>query len=69
MNWIFIGMIAGSLVISTHDTKEACLGRQAVLKEQKVDGQCVQNGSRTVGTTLNSITLCTITDASGKCLW
>lgn len=42
MNWIFIGMLLGSVVTSSHDSKEACLGRQAVLKDKGVEGQCVE---------------------------
>lgn len=35
MNWILTGLLLGSLVTSTHDTEEACLGRKAVLAKVK----------------------------------
>lgn len=40
MNWIFIGILAGSLVTSTHNDKEACEGRAVTLKEKGVVGKC-----------------------------
>jgi hypothetical protein len=43
MNWIFVGMLAGSLVTSTHDTKEACVGRAETLKEKSVVGKCIEH--------------------------
>ena len=43
MNWIFIGILAGSLVTSGHDTREACEGRAVIMREQKVErGKCVE---------------------------
>lgn len=43
MNWIFIGLLAGSLVTSQHDTREACEGRAVVAREAKVErGKCVE---------------------------
>lgn len=42
MKYIFIGMILNSLVTSTHDNEEACKGREAVLKEKGIVGQCVK---------------------------
>ena len=42
MNWIFIGILYSTLMTSAHDTKEACLGREAVLKEKGVIGKCVE---------------------------
>ena len=47
MNWIFIGAVAGSLVTSAHDTKEACLGRKAILAENKIVGECFDRGPKT----------------------
>lgn len=40
--WLFVGMLLGSMVTSSHDTKEACEGRRVVLAEKGVNGQCVQ---------------------------
>lgn len=40
MNWIFIGLLAGSLVTSTHETEEACLGRAEMLRKKEVVGRC-----------------------------
>ena len=42
MNWIFIAVISGSIVTSGHETKEQCLGRKALLSEQKIEGKCVE---------------------------
>lgn len=43
MNWIFIGLLAGSLVTSAHDTREACEGRAVIAKENKVErGKCFE---------------------------
>lgn len=42
MSWILVGVVAGSIVTSGHDTKEACLGRVAVLAEAKVSATCVE---------------------------
>lgn len=43
MNWIFIGLLAGSLVTSGHDTREACEGRAVIAKEKGVErGKCVE---------------------------
>lgn len=42
MKWILIGFIANSFIHSEHDTKEACLGRVEILKEQKIQAKCVE---------------------------
>lgn len=42
MKYIFVGMLLNSLVTSTHDTEEACKGREVMLKEKGVVGQCVK---------------------------
>jgi hypothetical protein len=42
MNWICIGMLAGSLITSTHDTREACEGRAVILREAKASAKCVE---------------------------
>jgi hypothetical protein len=42
MGWILIGVIAGSIVTSGHDSREACLGRKAILDEQKIPAKCVE---------------------------
>jgi hypothetical protein len=42
MNWILIGTMAGSLITSLHDTREACEGRAVILKEQKAIVKCVE---------------------------
>ena len=42
MEWVMIGIVAGSLVTSLHPTKEACLGRVEILKEQKISAKCVE---------------------------
>ncbi len=42
MNWICIGLLAGSLITSLHDNKEACEGRAVTLREAKASAQCVE---------------------------
>jgi hypothetical protein len=42
MDWILIGIVAGSLVTGTFTAKEACLGRAAMLKELKIEAKCVE---------------------------
>ncbi len=49
MEWVYIGIVAGSLVTSLHPNKEACEGRKAILAEQKIAGKCVEAPSFTVG--------------------
>ena len=36
MEWILIGVVVGSFVVSGHNTEEGCLGRKAVLDKQKI---------------------------------
>ena len=36
MIWILVGMISGSLVVSQHETREACEGRAVILKERHI---------------------------------
>lgn len=59
MSWIYVGLLAGSLVTSTHDSKEACEGRGVTLKEKGVSGQCIVNlpGNVTSNNTLGSTCL------------
>ena len=42
MNWILLAIVSGSILTSSHDTKEACLGRAAILHEQKIEAKCVE---------------------------
>lgn len=42
MEWLLIGLVAGSLVASGHKTEEECLGRRAVLDKQKITATCVK---------------------------
>lgn len=42
MTWVMIGVIGGSLVVSGHDSKEACEDRAAILREQKVVAKCTE---------------------------
>ena len=50
--WLFIGILLGSIVTSSHDTKEACEGRRVVLTEKGVNGQCVNQNIGTYSTTI-----------------
>ena len=40
MDWVFMGMLLGSLVTSAHPSREACEGRAVMLKEKGVVGKC-----------------------------
>ena len=42
MDWILIGILAGSIVTSGHPTREACEGRAVILREQKASVRCVE---------------------------
>lgn len=55
MKYIFIGILLNSLVTSTHDNEEACKGREAMLKEKGVIGQCVKEPSNSSFTTSGHI--------------
>lgn len=46
MTWILIGIVAGSIVVSGHDTEEACKGREAMLLKQKIPAKCVEAPGR-----------------------
>lgn len=43
MKYIFIGMLLNSIVTSTHESEEACKGREAILREKGVIGQCIKD--------------------------
>ena len=57
MDWILIGIVAGSLVTSSFATKEACLGRVATLSELKIPTKCVEAPGRSAWTSGSIITL------------
>lgn len=40
MDWVFTGLLLGSLVTSQHASEEACEGRRAMLAKKEVVGQC-----------------------------
>lgn len=42
MIWVLIGVLSGSLIISKHESREACEGRAVLLREQKVSAKCVE---------------------------
>jgi len=54
MDWIFLGIIAGSIITSAHPSEEACLGRKAVMEKQHIAGICVKAPSNSVGLTSSS---------------
>lgn len=58
--YLFIGILLGSIVTSTHDNREQCEGRATILKEKGVTGQCVQQSSTLTGfvTTNPSLRYC-----------
>ena len=57
MSWILIAIVAGSIVTSGHDTKEACLGRVATLAELKITAKCVEAPTN-YGSSLTGTLLC-----------
>lgn len=72
MNFVFVGMLLGATVTSWHDTREACLGKKAILEEKGVSGSCVEQPSMgsyiTNGTSIvPSIRLCSTYTSDGKC--
>ena len=63
MEWLLIGVVAGSFVVSGHTTEEQCLGRKAILDKQKIIASCVKAPSNL--TTYNgTVTLC-----PGNCIY
>ena len=61
MKYLFVGMLLGSIVTSSHDSEEACKGREAILKEKGVIGQCVKENNLTLGTSSGIIRWCGLT--------
>ena len=49
MDWILIAVVSGSLLVSGHQTKEACMGRIATLAEQKINAKCVESSAALSG--------------------
>lgn len=50
MDWLLIGVVAGSLIISPHTTEEGCEGRKAmVLKTEGAKAKC-NEFSKLIGT-------------------
>lgn len=63
MNWICIGLLAGSLITSTHDTREACEGRAVILRESKAVAKCTEMPSN-----LSSYITGICLNGPGKCV-
>ena len=44
MNWILIAILGGSLLTSTHENEEQCLGRKAMLEKTYIglSAKCVE---------------------------
>ena len=58
MNWICVGFLAGSIIASGHETKEACEGRAVTLRESKAIVKCVEvTNASAFGTASGSITI------------
>lgn len=56
MNWICIGLIAGSLITSLHDTEEQCRGREAMLnKIKEASVKCVAMPNRLIGSSSGTV--------------
>lgn len=60
MAWILIAVVSGSLLTSTHDTKEACMGRVSTLADQKINAKCVEAPSNQMLFTGGSYKICTV---------
>lgn len=59
MKYILIARLLGSLVISEHDTEEACLGRKAILSKEKVTAaECYKEPSSSMTLSTGTITSC-----------
>jgi len=68
MEWIFVVVLAGSIVTSGHSSREACDGRKATFeREYRVSGQCINmNWESTVHiSTVSPTTVC----INGQCPW
>ena len=64
MNWICIGMIAGSLITSIHDNREVCEGRAVILREAKATAKCIELSTSSWISTIGS--KCMIVTGDGK---
>lgn len=63
-----MGLLAGSLVTSTHDSKEACEGRGVTLKEKGVIGSCMQRPAEASYISSGTLLLgCTQVYGNGQC--
>lgn len=40
MHYVFLAILSGSVVVSVHDTREACLGRKATMENRGITGWC-----------------------------
>jgi hypothetical protein len=53
MEWLYVGVVAGSIVASGHPTREACEGRRVIIQQQhKVDGICVMVPGHSLGSAI-----------------
>lgn len=70
MNWILTALLLGSVVTSTHETEEACLGRKAVLQRVKelTAVECHQVRGSLNLTLGQSTSLCMVYDANGRAM-
>lgn len=50
MSWILVGTLLGSVITSSHDTREACEGRAVLLREKNAGAKCVEMPSGYSGT-------------------
>lgn len=57
MDWILIGVVGGSLVVSAHPTQEACYGRQHTL-QQHVPAACYPAPRSSSGLITSTPTCC-----------
>lgn len=65
--YILIGILLGSIVTSTHDSREACEGRKTILAEKGVVAECKAINSSSGTLTGTSTRLCQVLTLDGKC--
>lgn len=64
MNWICIGLLAGSLVTSLHENEEACRGRQAMQSKAGATSDCYKMPSKGLFGTSYSGNILTLPNSS-----
>ena len=42
MDWVYIGFLFGSFVVSGYPTEEDCVKQKVLLEKHQIDGECVK---------------------------